>query len=205
MNNQLIESKKQNFNNLFNALLEERRFRINNMIILPQSPGGESITKDQVFVSYANNFLSKIDGKNITLESILEKFGVKNNFNNRREQLYQHWIKFEHYETRNYVIGNYFNTFINLLDSIEEYKDILDRSYESHINIIKSLFTIHEIIVFFWVALIFDKYDKYVHKYKLLDKLPYTKGCEILAKSTYKIQAFGNNPDWIAAYKENDS
>lgn len=118
--NQLIESRKQNFSSIFNALLEERRFKIECFKIYATAPTSKDLDGFEVMVSYADSFIRRLSTFNLNsqLVEVLDKFKCGNtniDIINPRQTILNHWREYESYETRNYVIGNYFTVIFQCL------------------------------------------------------------------------------------------
>lgn len=208
INNQLIESRKQNFTSLFNGLLEERRFKIECFKIYPIGEKSKDLDGFEVIVSYADNFIRRLSSlnKHSQLIEILKKFESKDisvDVMNPREVILNHWRDYESYETRNYVIGNYFTIIFTMFHLIEEYKEDLGSSYNFYIEMIKRIINQQELIVLFWISLGHPANDEMIYRYQLFERLAYTEGMGVLGRNIFRIEAFGSNLNWQKCFDQN--
>lgn len=208
IDNQLIESRKQNFSSIFNALLEERRFKIECFKIYAIAPTSKDLDGFEVIVSYADNFIRRLSSLNLNsqLVEVLDKFkcGNKNiDIMNPRKTILEHWRDYESYETRNYVIGNYFTVIFAMFHLIEEYREDLGSSYEFYIRMVKRIINQQELIVLFWISLGNPEIDEMIYRYQLFERLAYTAGFGVLGRNIFSVGAFGNNANWQKCFEQN--
>lgn len=206
INNQLIESRKQNFTTLFNALLEERRFRIECFKIYAIAETSTDLDGFEVITSYAINLVNRVSAVNrrTPFLQVLKKFkhdATELDLVDPRKVFSSHWGAFESDENRNYVIGNYFSIIFMMFHLIEEYRDELDSSYMFYINMVKRLMNQHELLILFWISLGNPQNDEMIYRYELFERLSYTEGLGTLGSNVFRVEAFGNNPNWQACFE----
>lgn len=88
-----------------------------------------------------------------------------------------------------------------MFNLIEEYREDLGDSYGFYIDMVKRIICQQELIVLFWISLGNPEVDDMIYKYELFERLAYTAGFGVLGKNIFRVEAFGNNPNWQACFE----
>lgn len=208
IDNQLIESRKQNFTSILNSLMEERRFRIECLIVYTPAENTNDLKGFEVIKSYGLNLIQRMNEikKDSSFLDALKKFkqdANESNIENARDLFRTHWHEIESNHNHHYSIGNYFSIIFGILYLIEEYKDVLGSSHEFYIEMIKRIINQHELIILFWISLGHPQNDEIIYRYKLFERLSYTEGLGVLGRNIFKIEAFGSNKNWTECFEKN--
>jgi hypothetical protein len=180
INNQLIESKKKNFIDQFNALLEEKRFKIQNLIIPHEEDENKNIIGVSVFNEYAKEFRSI--RKNIKKSDISVKYF---------ERKWKSFVR-NRYKEDDYSIYSYLRLCRFIFEFIEKSDVYSEEEKETFFKIVHVSFSTEEKSVLMWVGIFRNTINELCNFYSLLENyntLP-------LGVHFFDRNAFNNPDNW---------
>lgn len=186
--NQLNESKKKNFIDQFNALMEEKRFKIQNLSIPHATLMDKSILGMNVFGEYAKQFRII---RNVDSENLNEKY-----FKIQWDGFVKH--KYDEYD---YSIFSYLRLCRFLFEFVEKNDIYSNEEKNIYFNIIKVSISTEEKAVWMWVGIFRPNIRKICNKYSILDGY-HAKSMESIGVHFFKGNAFGASSTWQKIFME---
>lgn len=186
--NQLVESKKKNFIDQFNALMEEKRFKIQNLSIPHETLMDKSILGVNVFGEYAKQFriIRKVDSENLDNKFFKEQWGmfIRNKYNEY-----------------DYSIFSYLRLCRFLFEFVENNDIYTDEEKNIYFNIIKVSISTEEKAVWMWVGIFRKNIRKICNNFSILDGY-YADSMESIGVHFFDRKAFGNSSKWDKIFEE---
>lgn len=201
---QHLEAIKQNFYHQFYALMEERRFRLQNLSVHKELAFNPK-TRKYIFASgYCVTGLLAFQEYIRQIEELLRDKLVTVRENRQTNELFQlslyiafDSLRFSQISPIVNLTDNLIITIRNINNNIPENQNI---DLENYFDIVASTLYPYELAIIFWYGIFNPEWKELIEETALLRYFSYEKA-EELAPIFYDIQAFGNSEAWREIYE----